>query len=57
MSIGNDELRMIREAREIIDTVCDDIGAEQSEARHDLCDAIDSPDDAIDKLLEGGAEK
>lgn len=56
MSIGDDELRMIREARETINAVLDDIGAEPNEVRYYLHSALDSLDDAMAKLYEGGAE-
>ena len=56
MSIGNDELRMIREARETINAVLDDIGAEPNEARYDLYAALEALDDAMAKFQKGGAE-
>ena len=55
MSIGNDELRMIREARDTINAVLDDIDAEPKEARYDLYGALASLDDAMAKFQEGGA--
>ena len=57
MSLGNDDLRIIREARETINAVLDDIGAEPNEARYNLYDALDSLDGAIEKFQEGGVEK
>ena len=56
MSIGNDELRMIREARETINAVLDDIGVGPDEARYDMYRALAALDDAIYKFLEWGAE-
>ena len=55
MRLGNDELRMIREARETINAVLDDIDAEPNEARYDLYTALESLDDAIEKFMEWGA--
>ena len=52
MRLGNDELRMIREARETINAVLDDIGAEPNEARYNLYDALEALDDAIGKFQE-----
>lgn len=55
MSIGNDELRMIREARETINAVLDDIDVGPDEARYDLYGALVSLDNAMAKFQEGGA--
>ena len=55
MRIGNDELRMIREARETINAVLDDIGVGPDEARYDLYGALVSLDNAMAKFQEGGA--
>ena len=55
MRLGNDELRMIREARDTINAVLDDIDAEPKEARYDLYAALEALDDAIEKFMEWGA--
>lgn len=55
MRIGDDELRMIREARETINAVLDDIGVGPDEARYDLYGALAALDDAMAKFQEGGA--
>ena len=47
---------MIREARETINAVLDDIGVGPDEARYDLYNALGALDDAIEKFMEWGAE-